>query len=695
MSTHSEAMQLFADIASEEAHNRQQFVTAMRFYNGEQWPEGLRRSRETDPYGARPCLTVNVLPHHVKQVTNEMRQNRPSIRVLPVDDGADIKTAKALQGLIRHIENRSDADVVYTTAGRSAVIGGVGYWRILSDYVDQTYNYQELRLSRIVNAMTVYMSRSDCPAGSDADDVFITEMVHKDRFKAMFGKAPPSSITNAGTGDDSWLMDDYVQIAEWFHVDLKSHKAVVMPDGSREKQADVEAYQRDTGMRVEYNAEGAPIVERRVRWVKMSGAEVLEERDIEGRYIPVVRVVGQEVDIEGRRYYYGMVRDAIDPCRMRNYWRSCETEMIALAPKAPFLLASGQVDGYEDRWRLANTANLPYLEYNQVDVDGEKAPMPQRQPAASLPSAIVQAAANADWDIKAATGIFGAALGEPSNEKSGKAIIERKSESDVSTYDYIDNLSIAIRHTGRILVNRIPFTYDTARIQRVLGEGNEPTMMKLDPNSPSAYQDVKTDEYQGVFNPNVGRYDVEIQVGPSFATKREEAAQSMATILQGNPALWQAAGDLFAKNLDWPGADALAERLKRMVPKELLGDEENEAGEAPQGDPADKQMIAQLDQTIQAMSAELEQAQAGEAEKVAKANADKAKTDLEMKRIAIEAYKAETERMKFIAEHPQSLPLLKAIGMMEDLIEEPDGDTSDDEPPLPGFVPGPAPDMMQ
>jgi hypothetical protein len=662
---HSEALELFGEISSEESHNRQQYLEATRFYNGSQWPDALQKARSQDPNGARPCLVINVLPHHVKQVTNEMRQNRPSIRVIPVDDGADVETAKALQGLIRHIENRSDADVVYSTAGRTAVIGGVGYWRIANEYIDEEYGYQELRLLRILNPLTVYMSRCEDPAGSDADDVFITELVSKTRFAKEYGKKKvPSSTMQIGTGDDSWLVDDYVRVAEHFHVDRKRVKAVILQDGRRVKEAWAMEQAQMGAPIVLHSDNAAPIMERSVKWSKMTGADILKEQDWPGRYIPVVRVIGQEIDIEGKRYHYGMVRDAMDPQRMRNYWRSAETEMIALAPKAPFVGAAGAFDGFEDRWRVANIQNVPYLEYNTVDVEGRPVAAPQRQPAAPMPSAIVQAAANADWDIKAATGIFGAALGEPSQEKSGKAIIARQSESDVSTFDYIDNLNNAIRHTGRILVDLAPKVYDTPRVLRILGEDGESKLMKIDPSMGQSYQESEEKEIAGIFNPSVGTYDVESVVGPSYATKREQAAESMAQILQGNPSLWAAAGDLFAKNLDWPGADELAERLKKMVPPELKDDEE----EAPESNPQDLQTIQQLDQTIQAMTAELEKLQSGETQ--AKAAADKAQADKH--RAFVDAYKAETERMKLLAERPTAIPLWMQLGLMDNQDITPD-----------------------
>jgi hypothetical protein len=657
----SERLELFADIASDESHNRVQFLDTMRFYNGEQWPEGIMRARLTDPNGPRPCLVSNVLPHHVKQVTNEMRQMRPSVRVVPVDDNADVETAKVLQGIIRHIENRSDADVVYMTGGRNAVISGFGYWRIISEYIDEEYGQQELCLRRILNPLTVYMSRCDDLAGSDAEDVFVTTLVPRSKYKGKLPRKVPKSISTMGTGDDTWLDDDYIRLAEHYHVEHVQHKAVILTDGRRVKAERVLEMQARGEIFEINDADAAPIMQRKVTWTKFNAVDIMDERDQPGKWIPVVRVIGQELDVEGKRFYYGMVRDAMDPQRMRNYWRSTTTEMIALAPKAPVVGYAGQFDGFEDRWAKANIQNIPYLEVNAVDINGERAPLPQRQPAVPMPSAMMQAAQDADWDVKATTGIFGAGLGEPSAEKSGKAIIERKAESDVGTYDYIDNLSIAIRHTGRILVDLIPHTYDTPRVQRILGEDNEPKMVRLDPTLERAHVEHEDSEIEGIYNPGVGRYDVEVTVGPSYATKRSQAAENMAQILQGNPQLWQAAGDIFAENLDWPGADRLAERLKRMVPPELKGEDEQEGEEQQQIPPEVQQTIAQMDAAIQGLTAELEKAQSGEA----KAKADD-------KRLSIEAYKAETERMRLLAEKPSVIPLWQQLGLMDNQDITPD-----------------------
>jgi hypothetical protein len=676
MSDISEALEAFEAISSDEADNRQQWLEATRFHNGDQWPDALKKLRESDPSGARPCLVNNVLPHYTKQVTNEMRQNRPSIRVLPVDDGADVETANALQGIIRHIEARSDADVAYCTAGRHAVIGGWGYWRILSEYVDEEYGYQDLRIKRVNNPLSVYMSRSDCPAGSDATDVFVTELIPKKAYEKQYGKSAPMSMPTMGAGDDVWMDDDYIRIAEWFHVDMVAHKAVTLNDGRRIKESDLEARRKKTGETVAYNATDGKILQRQITWRKMNGGEYLKEQKLQCKYIPVVRVIGQEVDIEGKRSYFGMVRDAMDPQRMRNYWRSCETEMIALAPKAPFIGALGAFDGMEANWAAANNRNIAYLEYNAMGADGNPIPMPQRQQAAPIPSAMVQAAQNADWDIKATTGIFGAGLGEPSQEKSGRAIIERKNESDISTYDYMDNLSISIRHTGRILVDETPRVFDTARIARILGEDGKAKMVKLDPKQKEAYRESDDEKYVGIYNPSVGRYDVEVVTGPSYATKRQQAADSMDRILQGNPQLWSVAGDLLAKNLDWPGADVFAERLKKTIDPKLLEDD----GEGPESNPADQQMIAQLDQTIQAMSAEMEQMQSvvQEAEQAKKSaemdrEFEKQKIEIERQKLALETYRAETERMKMIATTPNIIEILKPLGMLQDLQEEPSG----------------------
>jgi hypothetical protein len=285
---------------------------------------------------------------------------------------------------------------------------------------------------------------------------------------------------------------------------------------------------------------------------------------------------------------------------MYNYWVSQEAEMLALAPKAPFIGYGGQFEGYENQWKTANTTNWPYLEVNPdvTDGSGSVLPLPARAQPPMASSGLLQAKAGASEDIKASTGQYDASLGMRSNERSGKAILARQREGDVGTYHYGDNLARGVRHIVRQLVDLIPKIYDTQRVARIIGMDGETKMVKLNPDQPEAVRKI-TDE-QGIvidkiYNPNVGKYDVVVATGPGYATKRQEALEAMAQLLQGNPQLWAVAGDLFVKNMDWPGAQEMAKRFAKTIDPKLMED-----GDKPPE-------LQAAEQQMQAMGQELDQ----------------------------------------------------------------------------------------
>jgi hypothetical protein len=323
---------------------------------------------------------------------------------------------------------------------------------------------------------------------------------------------------------------------------------------------------------------------------------------------------------------------------MYNYWVSQEAEMLALAPKAPFIGYGGQFEGYEQQWKTANTNNWPYLEVNPDVTDGQGAvlPLPQRAQPPMASSGLLQAKAGAAEDIKSATGQYNASLGMTSNERSGKAILARQREGDIGTYHYVDNLARAIRHIGRQLVDLIPKIYDTERIARIIGEDGEPDTVKMNPMQEEPVKRITDQEgnlIEKIYNPAVGKYDVRVITGPGYATKRQEALESMAQLLQGNPQLWQVAGDLFVKNMDWPGAQDLAKRFKKTIDPKVLADDD---------DPA----LAAANQQMQAMQAEMENM----FQMLQNVNQSMEARDLEIKEQAnqIKAFDAETKRISAV-----------------------------------------------
>lgn len=627
-----QARERFKLASDAEESIRREALEDLRFRAGEQWPENIKIDRQNT---GRPCLTINRIPQFLRQVTNEIRQNRPSIQVNPVDDQADPETAEILQGIMRHIEVSSDADVAYDTAAEHAATFGFGYLRVITDYVDERSFDQEIRIERIRNPFSIYFD-PECqkPDYSDARWAFVVQDVDREEYRALYPDSELSGLADMTTvGDQApgWINGKSVRIAEYWHIDHEEQELALLPDGSV--------------MPADMVPEGVPVLRTRtvqvpkVYWCKVNGLEVLEKQEWPGRWIPIVPVLGDEVIVNGERQLYGLVRFARDPQRMYNYWATAETEMIALAPKAPFIGAAGQFEGFERQWQSANVRNLPYLEYKPVSHAGVPMGPPQRQVYEPPIQAISHARMQANDDLKATTGIYDASLGARSNEQSGRAILARQREGDVANFHYADNLARSIKHLGKILLDLIPRIYDAPRVMRIIGAEEVERVVQI--NAPTRDKGVER-----IYDLSIGEYDVTVSVGPSFSTKRQEAVDSMLQLSQAYPPLMQVAGDLLVKNMDWPGASEIAERLKKLLPPNLQ--EEQEEQQVP---PAVQAQMSQMAQQNEQLSQALNQAT----------------DDLRTKRLEIEsrerieAMKAQTELVKIEAQlsSRENIELLK------------------------------------
>ena len=659
--------------------SREDEIDDLRFYAGSpdnswQWPSDVLATRgavQGQTINARPTLTINKLPQHVRQVTNDQRQNRPGAKVIPVDDNADVEVAEIFNGLIRHIEYISDADVAYDTACENQVAYGEGYIRLLTEYCDDKTFDQDIKIGRIRNSFSVYMDPLiQDPTGADAKYCFITEDVTKAEYERMYPDAAPiSTLQSLGVGDQSisnWLNEDTIRIADYYYIDYDKTTLNLYPGNATAFEGTPE----DKGLRAIYGKPKRTRISERpkVKYCKINGYEILEEREWAGKWIPVIRIVGNEFEVDGRLYVSGLVRNAKDAQRMYNYWVSQEAEMLALAPKAPFIGYGGQFEGYEDKWKTANTNNWPYLEVNPDVTDGQGTmmPLPQRAQPPMASSGLLQAKAGAAEDIKATTGQYNASLGMGSNERSGKAILARQREGDVGTYHYGDNLARGVRHIARQLIDLIPKIYDTQRIARIIGEDGTTKMAKINPDQPMPVNKIVDEQgvvIEKIYNPGVGKYDVVATTGPGYATKRQEALEAMAQLLQGNPQLWQVAGDLFVKNMDWPGAQEMSARFKKTIDPKILetGDKPPELQAAEQQIQAMGQEMEQMHQMIQNVGKSIEVQ-------------DMKRKDYEAE---IKAYQAETQRLSAVQasmspEQIQDIVLGTVHGMITsgDLIAE-------------------------
>ncbi|NIA67785.1 hypothetical protein HBA54_04205 [Pelagibius litoralis] len=609
-----------------ERENREECLDDLRFRAGEQWAEEVKRDRLEQ---RRPILTINRIPQYTRQVTGDIRLNKPAIKVRPVDDGADKDTAELFTGLIRNIEQQSMASSVYVTGADNMATCGQGAWRVVTEYADDDSFEQDIRIRRIRNPFAVVWDPdSQEPTREDAKYCFVLQPYAIEDFKQRW---PNASLTDFEIDQpEDWVNDwrdgEQIIVAEYWCKKPVKKKLAALPDGSirdvtaltEPELAQMQLLQ--DAMAAEAGEPSVPIRFRDVDSMQIeqhfvNGAESLEEPYIwPGRYIPIVPVLGEEVNVADRVVRHGLVRFLKDPQRLYNYDRSAAVETISLAPKSPFVASIKQIEGFEDVWDTANTENHAYLPYNPDPAAGGP---PQRQPAAQVPAALVQDAQISADDMSAVSGIYPSSLGQESNETSGKAILARERQGDVGTFVYIDNLAISIAHTGKILVDLIPRIYDSERVIRVLGEDDSEdlvTINRFDPMTGKMINDL-----------SVGKYDVAVQTGPSFSTKRQEAADSILQFMQTMPQAAQMVMHKLVKNLDWPEADDIAETFRKMAVAQGIEEPDEDKGDQPPAPPppSPEEIKAQTDAA---------QAEAG----IAKTEAETEGVQLESAQAAVE-----------------------------------------------------------
>lgn len=560
-----------------------------------QWDENDYNNRVST---RRPALTIDQLGQFIHQVANDIRINTPTINIIPSKDG-DIATAEIYKGLIKNIEYASNADVAYDTASLYSIRCSIGFMRIDHDYTDDDSFDQDLMIKRIVNPLSVTIDPDSIePDGSDMKFATIIETITVKEFKRKY---PGKQVASFDCDDDDQDLrredEDTITLAEQFFIEESPVTITAGPDGQL--------------MEVEEAPEGFPtrkIKKRTVHRALMSGKDVLEDGIFPGKYIPIVPVYGEEAWIDGKRHLYSLIRKSKDAQRMFNYWASLETELLMKAPKAPIMAAAGTVENYRQDWQDPDKAMV--LRYDQVDSKGNPAPPPSRMEPPPVPVGVVNARRQSVDDIKATMGIYNASLGERSNETSGRAIMARKEEGDVATYHFADNLTRSITHVGRILVFAIPEIYDTPRIIRIIGAEDESKSVGV--NGAISEDQPETVDLKK------GKYDVKVVTGASYTTRRQEAATFFSDIVTRQPELMNVMGDLLFKNMDFSGAQAMAERMKKIIDPKLLEEEGNQ------------------DPQVQALQAQVEQAgqllQAAQAEMAAlQQQIDDKKADLQIK----------------------------------------------------------------
>lgn len=584
-----QAKKRFQESQDQWADCRNEAIADIRFAKlGEQWPEDVEKARQ-----GKPCLTINQLPTFIRQVVNDARINEPSIKVHPVDDDTDPETAEVINGLIRNIEQSSDAEIAYDRALDDAVTCGWGFFRVDLEYAHDDMFDLDIQVNPITNPNQVYFdAMSEAADAKDWRYCLLINDVPTDDFKARYPNAETSDWS--GVDESGWVTEDVVKVAEYWDREEIENDLYQLSDGTvihqmeYEKNIDVFA-----GLEI---IRQRPNKTHKVTQYIMTGMEILETNDWPGSLIPICPVFGDDIIVDNKRYFHSLVRQAKDAQRNYNYWRSAATEKVASTTKAPWIGPTGAFETDADKWNTANTENWTYLQY-----DGQIPP--QQNPGSFADAGSMSEALSANDDMKNIIGLQNASLGLASNETSGRAIMARQREGDVSTFHFIDNLTRGIEYGGRVILELIPHTYNTQRVIRVLGIDGEADTVPINQEFPIQ----NTVKFHDLTK---GKYDLVVKTGPSFTSQREEAATQMTEMIRSFPDAAPIIGDLVAKNLDWPGADEIAKRLKMLLPTEIKNMESMEGL-----DPEAQIILSQAQQEIEQLQQVITQGQQMLAEK--------------------------------------------------------------------------------
>lgn len=627
-----------------------------------QWSDEYVAERKAD---GRPCLTLNLLDPYANQVINDIRQSRPAIRVSPVDDKADVDTADIYSGIIRNIERQSKANIAYDTAAMNSVSAGIGWIRIRTDYCDPMSFDQEIIIDRVLDFRSAYIDpNSNKLDGSDAEYAFIFADIPEEQFEEQYKDAQKEDFQSK-----EWNTEESVRIVEYFYKDYKSIKIFQTDNGiiTAEEKALLEEAgipfqvidERDTQI---------PII----KWCKLTQSQVLEEGEWLGEYIPLIPVFGVEQFIGGRRTFSSLIRQGKDAQKMYNYWNSLDTEIVALQPKAPWVGPVGSFESTPNKWAMANNKNYAFLEYDIVyDDNQQRAEPPSRQPPIQGSAHIMQKAISARDDIRLALGMPEANMGQRSNEISGVAVKNRQIEGDNATFHFMDNLACSMTHVGVVIVDLIRKIYSRRKIARILGDDGEAETVPI--NQPfvkteKGLQPAKDGRYDGIYDMKAGKYDVVVDVGPSYSSKRQQAADTLIQVTQAKPELFDVVGDLMFRSMDIPFSAEIADRIKASMPPELLGDDP-QAAKLQQAASAIKQLEDQLLTLSAALDEKKKDQNFENSLKVKELELESEKVRISAAETAakIEKMRAETQNINEQALLPVTQAILEIAGQVQDV----------------------------
>lgn len=627
---------------------RVSILEAKKFLAGDQWPDAIKIAREghnaiqgqpTQP--PRPCLVVDRLSPAVRLISNLIKNANFAIDVVPNGAGADQETADIFKGYVRRVQVLARENGPIEWAANDAIGSGLGWFRIRTEYVYESWDGppapemydQELRLERIANSLTVYCDPSAVtPTRSDAQFLFVTQDLDRDEFRRLYPKADLRGLEDfSSTGDKTawggWVDGDTIRIAEYWRIEYQNQTWYELDDG--------------TIVPEQPKGEGAKVRRERtirrpvVKGSKINAIEELEDLPWLGSRIPIIPILGEELNVDGQAVLRGVTQEGIGAQRMVNYTYSGAMEIFALGSKAPWLAAAGQIENYKGIWQTANLYNYSVLPYDPITIAGQSVPPPIRIDSEAPIQAAVALMMKSEDAIKATTNIQDPALGNYNpKDHSGKAIQALQSQSELSNSNYVDSVRRALLYAGALMIEVIPKITRPGQILHILGMDEQPEQVMVGQPfmkgptgvpqpSPAPVTPALAKLSKGLhqfYDLNQGRYAVTVSVGKASATKREEGASALGELIPHLPEqMAMIAMPDYVEQLSFPGAQKIAENLRKALPPQFQTPEQQPGGPAPLPPQvqaqlqAGAQQIQQLQQMIQTdqvkQQAEMQKAQ--------------------------------------------------------------------------------------
>lgn len=664
----NEAHARFKRCAEWESVSRERNLEDLKFAeadsdNGYQWPNAIRKAREVD---ARPCLTLNITRQHNLQIINEMKKNRTGIAMRPTGNGATKDSADVLSGIVRHIEYHSQAQTAYDIGRQFQIKIGIGWWRVLTDWDGPDSWDQEIFIAQVGDPLSIYMDPTiQQRNGLDARFAFVFDNVPKAEFEEAYPEfkdiASTAPMQIGVGGENEWNGSNKVRICEYFRKVPKKDTLLSFVDKQTGQRKTIRASKLPAEavrvIKADPLTRWRAVVDDVVEWKLIVGETVVEESVWPGKYIPLIRCIGEETKIEGILDRKGHTRAMKDAQRMFNYNASGQVEFVALQSKTPWIAPAKAIEEFEVYWKTANQINHSILPYNHVDDEGNEIPAPARTQPPTASQAFQLGMDTAANQIMQVSGQHQNQMGMAGNERTGEAIVQRQGQSDTATLHFADHYADAIRTTGIVLIDLIPHIYDTKRIIKIMAEDGEDMEVQIDPAAKQAF--IANLGHEGevikrIFNPNLGWYEVQADIGPAFGTRREETVKAMTLLLTQAPALTGLIGDLLLSAMDFKEATEAAQRLKRMVPPQAMG-----KGPSQQ----EQQLMLQVQQLKTSLSKSLQAH-----------GKDRIKLISKAEQRDIDVYDAETKRIQALAKMLPTDP--EAIAMLIDQLVGEAGVTS-------------------